>query len=190
MSKAIYIVEYSSIPAGIDMLDQMVKRASMTIIYAKPICIGKYLIVMGGEVEDLKEAQAAVAEAQEKKLIKQYLLTNAHGDILAYFNRSSQTKINVKNKTALGIMETRDASSGFHSLDAALKSGNIQLEEVWIGHFIGGKFCYMLSGLVEDINTALEAAVRSLDEKSLVDKRTIPAPDTKTLEHLIKSYGQ
>lgn len=188
MNKAIYIAEYSSIPVGIDAVDRMVKRASMTIIYAKPICIGKFLIVMGGEVDNLREAQAEVASAGEKRLIQQYLLTNAHEDILAYFKRSPQEKRSMQGKTALGILETRNASSGFQSLDAALKSGNVRLEEVWIGHFIGGKFCYILSGLVEDINTALEAAARGLPENSFIDKKVIASPDDKTLEYLIKSY--
>lgn len=190
MSKAIFIVEYSSIPAGIDSLDRMVKRAPMSIIYAKPVCIGKFLIVVGGEVENLREARDEVAKTGGKKLIRQHLLTNAHEDILKYFAPAQRGKTSMDGKTALGILETRDASSGFQSLDAGLKSGSVRLEEVWIGHFIGGKFCYILSGLVGDISTALEAAEAVLPEKTFLDKRIIPSPDEKALEYLIKSYKQ
>lgn len=186
MSEAIYIVEYASIPAGIDMLDQIVKRTSVFIIYAKSICIGKFLIVLGGDVDDVREAQAAVTAAEEKRLLQQYLLTNAHGQILSYFKRAPECKESTSGATAIGILETLDAANGFRSLDLALKGGNVRLERVWLGHFIGGKFCYILTGQVGDIKTALAAAENGLEEKRVVDSRIIPSPDRKVLEHLLR----
>lgn len=189
MREAIYIVEYTSIPVGIDMLDRMVKSASVSVIYARPICIGKFLIVLGGDVGDVRQAQKTVMDSDEKRLLKEHLLTNAHREILAYFKRSPSDRAPIQGKTAVGILETREIASGFQSLDAALKSGSVQLEQVWMGHFIGGKFCYLLSGSVEDIGTAIEAAGRGLGEKSLVESRIIPSPDSQTLEQLIKAYS-
>lgn len=188
MSNAIYIVEFGSIPVGIDMLDRMIKRASLTIAYAKPVCIGKYLIVLGGDVADVREAQAAVSEAGEKRLLKEHLLTNAHRDILAYFKRAPKTDESIEGASAVGILETVDAASGFKSLDAALKCSNVHLQQVWIGHYNGGKFSYVLTGNVEDVKMALSAGSQGLAERTLVDSRVIPSPDRKTLEHLIKVY--
>ena len=189
MREAIYTVEYTSIPVGIDMLDRMVKSASVSVIYAKPICIGKFLIVLGGDVGDVRQAQKTVLSAGEKRLLKEHLLTNAHREILAYFKRGPSDRVPIEGKTAVGILETREIASGFLSLDAALKSGSVQLEQVWMGHFIGGKFCYLLSGSVEDVGAAVEAADRTLGEKSPVESRIIPSPDSQTLEQLIKVYS-
>ncbi|MDR0926067.1 MAG: BMC domain-containing protein [Hungatella sp.] len=188
MGEAIYIIELSSVPVGIQILDQIVKRSQVLIIYAKPICIGKFLIVAGGNVEDVQEAQAAVVSVQEKKLLHHYLLTNAHNDILSYFNRLPAQRERKPGANAVGILETRDASSGFRSLNAALKNGEVRLEQVWLGQFMGGKFCYILTGQVEDITMALEAAKGEQEEKYLVDSRVIPAPDQKTLQYLLKRY--
>lgn len=187
MNEAIYIVEYNSIPIGIDVLDQMVKRASVTIIQARPICIGKYLIVLGGAVDDMREAQAAALSVGPDKLLSQYLLTNAHHDILAYFKRIPEDESSFSGAVAVGIFEVRNIANGFRSLDAALKSGNVQLGYVWNGHFIGGKFCFLLTGSVEDISMALKAAENNLDDRCLVDSRVIPSPDAKTLKHLFHS---
>lgn len=187
MSEAIYIVEYASIPVGVDLLDRMVKRSSVFIIHAKPVCIGKFLIVLGGDVDDVREAQAAAAAAGEKRLLQQYLLTHAHGQILAYFRRAPERKESRSEASAVGILETLDAVNGFRSLDSALKGGNVRLEQVWLGHFMGGKFCYLLTGQVEDIRTALAAAESGLEEKRVVDSRVIPSLDGKTLEYLLKA---
>ena len=189
MREAIYLVEYTRIPVGIDMLDRMVNSASVSIIYARPICIGKFLIVLGGDVGDVRQAQKTVADSAEKRLLKEHLLTNAHREILAYFRRGPSDHVTIQGKTAVGILETREIASGFQSLDAALKSGNVQLEQVWMGHFIGGKLCYLLSGTVEDISTAIEAAGGALPEKSLVESRIIPSPDAQTLAQLLKAYS-
>lgn len=187
MKEAIYIVEYSNIPLGVDMLDKMIKRTEVTVIKAQPICIGKFLIVLGGEVDAMEEAQGVVQEQGERRLISQYLLTNAHKGILAYFKRARLSAGYVPVSDAVGIFEVTNAADGFHSLDAALKSGNVELRKVWLGHFLGGKLCYLLAGSVEDVSMALQAAENHLEPKSLVERRVIPSPDPKTLEYLIRS---
>lgn len=188
MSEAVYLVEFGSIPAGIDMLDRMMDRCSALIIYAKPVCIGKFLIVLGGEVDDVREAQAVVLESGEKRVLQQYLLTSAHEEILAYFRRAPGANAST-GPVAIGMLETVDAVSGFRSLDAALKGGSVSLEQVWLGHFIGGKFCYILSGQVGDVQAALAAAEITLEPKRLVDSRVIPSPSEKTLAHLLKTQS-
>lgn len=187
--EAIYIVEYAGIPIGIDVLDRMVKRASADILYARPVCIGKFLIVMGGGVDDVREARQAAADTGAKAL-QERLLTGAHSEILTYFHRvRDNRKKSITDKTAVGILETRHAASGFYSLDAALKRGRVRLEQLWLGHCIGGKFCYILSGCVEDIHSALTAARESLDPAEIVSDRIIPALNEKAAAFLFRAYG-
>lgn len=185
MKEAIYVVEYTNIPTGIDALDQMIKRAEVTILHARPICIGKYLIVLGGSVDSVREAQRVVQTLCTDNLLSQYLLTNAHHEILSYFNQISVYKNEISMSEAVGIFEVKNSSNGFRCLDAALKSGNVKLGHIWLGHFLGGKFCYLLIGSVEDVKMALKAAECNLEEGCLVESKLIPSPDSKTLGHLI-----
>ncbi|MDR0670836.1 MAG: BMC domain-containing protein [Oscillospiraceae bacterium] len=187
MNQAIYIVEYSSIPIGIYVLDRMVKHAPADILYAKPVCIGKFLIVVGGGVDDVREAQRAAASAQNAKALQQYLLTNAHSEILAHFRRAPGQK-SAAGGPAVGILETRHAASGFYSLDAALKCGNVRLEHLWLGHFIGGKFCYVLRGQVADIHSAFVAAQKDLDPSEIVDSQILPAMDKAVMACLFSAH--
>lgn len=179
MEDAVYIVEYSSISHGIGMLDRMLKRSSLFVLFAGPICIGKYLIALGGDVADAKEAQDAGESAEPGELLSSYLLTSAHPTILSYF-RTNKRQAPPANE-AIGIFETKNAASGFISLDAALKSGRVWLMRLWIGRYIGGKFCYVLGGTVSDVREAVKAARAAILPREFVGDEVIASPDKATL---------
>ena len=58
MSEAVFLVEYNSVSYGVSVLDRIVKRSGVEVVYARPVCAGKYLIVVGGDVDDVSESQA------------------------------------------------------------------------------------------------------------------------------------
>ena len=180
MKDAVYVVEYRSISQGIGVLDNMIKRANMSLLYANPICIGKYLICLGGDVSAIEEAQSAAEEDSGGSPMASYLLTGAHPAILGYFY-NDLPKPEVLPE-ALGIFETRNASAGFASLDKALKSANVCVLRVWLGQQIGGKLCYVLGGSVSDIQAAIRAAQETIEDKEYVGSRVIPSPDATTMK--------
>ena len=90
---------------------------------------------------------------------------------------------------AVGLVETTNAAAGFHSLDAALKNGSVRLGKVWLGHFLAGKFCYVLAGQVGDVEAAVAAAKATVPDKNYVDSRVIPSPDGATLRLLLEQKG-
>lgn len=189
MGEAVLLAEYSSVSYGVSVLDRMVKRSAVEVVYARPVCAGKYLIVVGGDVEDVGEAQAEAESLGSERRISSYLLTNAHRDILGYFRRSSAQEASeretIEVSPALGLFETTNAATGFHSLDAALKNGSVGLGKVWLGHFLAGKFCYVLAGQVGDVGAAIAAARNATPDKNHVDNRVIPSPDKATLRLLL-----
>jgi len=81
MSDALYIVEYRGISRGVMVLDKMLKRSDIMALYAAPVCIGKYLIAVGGDGGDVIEARAE-AEMSDG-IIAGYLMTGAHSDVWA-----------------------------------------------------------------------------------------------------------
>lgn len=189
MGDAICIVEYSSVSYGIGVLDRMVKRSSVTPLYARPVCVGRYLIVLGGEVDSVKEAMAVVEETGSHRLLSKYLLTSAHQDILAYFHRPTLKLEEFSGARAVGLFETRSAAAGFQGLDRALKSGSVELIKLWMGHFLGGKSCFVLAGEVGDVEAAISAAHSSIQEAEVVDSQIIPSPDPLVLSLLSSHYG-
>lgn len=187
--EAIYLVEYSSISYGIAVLDRLIKRSAVEVVYARPVCIGKYLIVLGGDVDDVRESREEVKSLGSNRRISDYLLTSAHQEILAYFRRASKEAGGSHIQEAVGILETSNASSGFYSLDRALKNGSVRLARIWLGHYIGGKFCYILNGQVGDVQAAVDAGRASAGEAFLVDSQVIPYPDPATLKLLVDQFN-
>ena len=59
---ALALLEFSSIAAGIQAADAMVKRAQIDVIRAGTVQPGKYLVLIGGEVADVEESLAAGRE--------------------------------------------------------------------------------------------------------------------------------
>ena len=187
MSKAIYVVEYRKVSQGIGVLDRMFKQANLILLYASPICIGKYLICVGGDVADVYEAKAAAEQDEDGPPLAGHLLRRAHTNILAYF-KGKLPQLDLK-PDAIGIFETRNAASGFVSLDAALKQAQVDVAKLWLGQLLGGKFCYVLGGSTSDIETAMYAAKGAINESDLVGSRIVASPDADTLARFYKGGG-
>jgi microcompartment protein CcmL/EutN len=187
MGDSIYITEYHSISYGVAALDRMVKRAPLLILHAEPICAGKYLIVLGGDAADVKEARDE-AEAPGRRLpMSGYLLTGTHPAILEYFRsgaKRSAARAERERPDAIGIFETRTVASGMRSLDRAMKSAHVRLLRLWMGRFIGGKLCYILGGTVSDAAEALKAAEAAVPGKEQIGGELIPSPDAAALSRL------
>ena len=56
MPRSIGAMEFSSIGMGYLAEDEMLKAASVELLIARTICSGKYLVVVGGTVSDVKAA--------------------------------------------------------------------------------------------------------------------------------------
>lgn len=189
MKQAVYIVEFQSISHGIGVLDRMLKRAGLLLLHAGPICIGKYLICVGGDVADVREAQNAAHEPDDDGVpLADCLLTGVHPGILSYFALEAPKEEGELD--AIGILETRDASSGFLGLDTALKNASVRLLRVWLGQFLGGKYCFVIGGGTSEVQSALLAAQSSIPAGHGVGHRLIPAPDPHTVGLFVRGQGQ
>jgi microcompartment protein CcmL/EutN len=178
-AEAVYVVEYASISRGIGVLDAMCKRAALAVLHASPVCIGKFLICVGGEIAAVSEAKAAAepaaGTAKEDAPISSSLLTGTHPAILEYFRH--RVSAQSQNPAALGIFEARTAAKGFQSLDAALKAANAELLRVWLGTQLGGKLCWVLGGGVSEIQSGITAARAAITEREQAGSRVVIAPD-------------
>jgi microcompartment protein CcmL/EutN len=178
-AEAVYVVEYGSISRGIGALDAMCKRAGFAVLHASPICVGKFLICIGGEIAAIAEAKAAAepeaGTAKGEAPISSCLLTGTHPAILAYFRHGVPAQ--GQYPAALGIFEARTAAKGFQSLDAALKAANVGLLRVWLGTQLGGKLCWVLGGGVSEIQSGVAAARGAVSERDHAGSRVVIAPD-------------
>lgn len=176
MSKAIGMVEYKTVSAGITAADAMVKTAAVDIIEAQTVCPGKYIAVITGQ---LSAVEAAVACAETKygaHLINSFVLGNPHDSIFpAIYGAADVSKI-----SALGILETYDAVSIIVAADIAAKTAVVELIELRIARGMCGKSYMLLTGEVAAVEAAVDKAKKEIGADGMyLDSSVIPHPDEK-----------
>ena len=56
MAKAIGMIEFKTVSAGVTAADTMVKTAAVELIEAQVVCPGKYIAIISGELSAVKAA--------------------------------------------------------------------------------------------------------------------------------------
>ena len=67
--KSIGLVELSSVAAGFQVADTMLKAGNVRLILSRSICSGKYMVLIGGETAGVEAAVNAGQEAANGCLI-------------------------------------------------------------------------------------------------------------------------
>ena len=176
---SIGLVEVASIATGFLAQDAMLKAADVTLLLARTICSGKYLVAIGGDVAAVSASVDAGAAHCRGSLIEKRVITHVHPDVFPAIGLA--VELDPKRARALGVIETFSASSIVDVADAAAKSADVTLFRVHLAMAIGGKGFVLLTGDVASVEAAVAAgAAIASEEGILVGKALIPAP-TKEL---------
>lgn len=174
MSKAIGMVEYKTVSAGVIAADAMVKTADISIIEAQTVCPGKYIVIITG---DLSAVDAAVNRARaqhEEQLISSFILGNPHESIFPAIYGAAQ----IEEVSALGILETYDAATMIVAADEAAKTAVVDLIELRLARGMCGKSYMFLSGEIAAVEAAITRAKRTVAKEGMyLDSSVIAHPD-------------
>ncbi len=174
MSKAIGMVEYKTVSAGVVAADAMVKAADVEILQAKTVCPGKYIAVIAGDLSAVRAAVETAKTMHGKRFINSFVLGNPHESIFPAIRGASK----VEKIAALGIIETFDASSIIVAADEAAKTAVVDLLELRIANGMSGKSYLMLTGDVSAVEAAIERATMAVaDSGTYLDSSVIAHPD-------------
>lgn len=136
------------------MLDALVKRAQVTVLAHKELTPGKSLILFGGGEEECLEAHQAALQASGTSLIDDLLLPMAHAQIWSALNG----QVHARRGEAAAILEISSVASTLGALDAALKTTEVSLVKLRLAAGIGGRGLFVLTGVLDEVQAALEAA--------------------------------
>ena len=168
---ALSLVEFSSIAAGIQAADAMVKRAPIEVIQAGTVQPGKYLVLIGGLTADVEESLAAGRQVGGAAIVDIVYLPQAHPEVVAALHGGRVPK----PRDALGVVETNSVAAAIQAADAGIKAAAVRLVEVRLADGLGGKGIVLFSGLVADVEIAVERGVAALDRPDqLVREVVIP----------------
>ncbi len=166
---ALALLDFDSIAVGIEAADAMVKRAQIDTIRAGTVQPGRYLVLIGGTVADVAESLAAGREVGGSSVLDHVFLPQVHPEVVAAIGGGR-----VPERTdALGVVETRTVAAAIHAADAGIKGAQVRLVEVRLADGLGGKGIVLYSGLVADVETAVDIGVGVLERPELLVRRVV-----------------
>jgi microcompartment protein CcmL/EutN len=74
---------------------------------------------------------------------------------------------------ALGVVETTTVAAAIHAADAGIKGAEVRLVEVRLADGLGGKGIVLFSGLVADVEAAIEIGVGVLERPDLLVRQVV-----------------
>jgi microcompartment protein CcmL/EutN len=177
---ALGMLEFNSIPSGILAGDEMLKAADVHILSAQPVCAGKYIVMVGGEVAAVASAMAAGRTAGSDAVVDETLIPNVHPQVPAAILNC----VEVGDTDALGVIETFSAASSVLAADAAVKSSQIWLIEVRLARGLGGKAFITFTGEVSAVEHAVKSALGSRTDAMIASWAVIPSPHPDIMKSL------
>lgn len=156
LEPALALLEFDSIAIGIQAGDAMVKRAPVEHIRSGTVQPGHYLVLVAGDVAAVHEAVEAGIETGQAALRDQLFLPNVHPDVVNALTVGFRPGEAIE---ALGVVETHTVAAAIQAADAGLKGALVRLHQLRLADGLGGKGLAIFSGLVSDVEAAVEISV-------------------------------
>ena len=182
MSKAIGMIEFKTVSAGITAADAMVKTADVELLEAQTVCPGKYIALITGSLSAVNAAVEAAQKTRQEELIDSFVLGNPHESIFpAIYGTTQIEKVN-----AFGILETYDAVSIIEAADQAAKTAIVDVIELRIAKGMCGKSYMMITGEVSAVEASIQRAKELVAEKGMyLDSSVIAHPDRRMIDSIL-----
>jgi len=181
-ANAIGIVETSSIAKGFEIADTILKTARVELVVNRTICPGKYMVVVGGDVDAVQSSIDAGLRIGAHTVVDHLVIANVHPAVFPAISGVSH----LPELKALGVVEAFSIASIIEAADAAVKATPVQLITIHIAMAIGGKGFVSLTGDVASVQEAVEVAAAVIQRKGLlVEKVVIPRPRTEIIREFI-----
>lgn len=154
---AIALLEFSSISAGIVAGDAMVKTSPIDAIYAGTVQPGNYLVLVTGDTASVEIALTTGAGSAGEHLTDSVFLPDIHPDVTDAIVGGAKTAS--LSDEALGIVETSTVAAVIDAADAGVKAARVTVSAVRLADGLGGKGYVLFSGVIAEVEAAVEAAV-------------------------------
>jgi microcompartment protein CcmL/EutN len=179
---AIGLIELTSIAAGFNVADAMLKASSVELILSRSICSGKYIVLIGGDVAAVRASVETGKEIGRGMIVDSFIIPNVHRDVFPAISGTTQ----VQMLEALGIVEAFSVAALIEAADAAVKTAKVQLIEIRLAMALGGKAFVTMTGDVASVQSAVDSAAMVCSEKGLlVNKVVIPNPRKELLKESV-----
>ena len=181
MKTALGMIEFKTVASGITATDIMLKTADVEVVQANPVCPGKYLATIAGELSSVRAAIDAAEAYNPAMLVDKFVLGNPHESVQPAISGA----LEVENKAAIGILETFTAASAVVAADTAAKTALVELVEVRLAKGMCGKSYIILTGSVSSVTAAIEKAKAGVGGGMFLDCSVIAGPDERLWDSIL-----
>lgn len=170
---AIGVIELDSIAAGIVVGDAMVKASPIGSIYAGTVHPGKYVVLVSGDTASVDEAMRVGYEVGPPAIVDSVFLADVHPAVVGAIVVGEDAAW--ADDDAVGIVETSTIATVIDAADAGVKAAEVEVAAIRLADGLGGKGYVVFSGVVAEVEAAVEAAVaRAGPSGALLAHRIIP----------------
>lgn len=181
---AVAILEFESVSAGIVAGDAMVKAAPVGSIYAGTVHPGKYLVLVAGDTASVEIARDVGSGAGSPALVDSVFLPDVDRRVVDGLTRGGRASSLPGG--SIGIVETSTVASAVDAGDAGVKAARVELAAISIADGLGGKAYLVFSGVLAEVEAAVEAAVDRVEPHgALVRSDVIAQIHAEMAENLI-----
>jgi len=179
---ALGLVELNSVAIGILVADEMLKVAPVELVEATPVCSGKYVVIVKGDVASVDASVARGESIGAESVVDTLFLPNPHPGIFPALTGTSD----VGHIDSLGVIETFSVASTVVSADLAGKAAQVRLIEIRLAKGLGGKAFVTMTGAVSEVEASVDAGRAYANSKGLLVRSVvIPRPDESLFQKIL-----
>lgn len=166
-----------SIARGMNTTDQMLKAANVELLRAHVVCPGKYIILIAGNISDVRAAVDVGERVSPEVVVDHFILPNVHPSIFPALTATTQ----VENVKSIGVVETFTLAASIVAADIAVKAAPVELIEIRLPFAMGGKAFAIFTGEVSAVRSGVNSAVEALKNEGVLDSFTVISSPHKDL---------
>ena len=179
---ALGMVECNSVAAGIEAGDGMLKVSAVCLAVAQPVCPGKFILMVRGDVAAVKSSVETGVLIGGENLIDSLVIPNVHPQVFQAVAAAAE----IPELGAIGVLETFSLASSIYAADAMVKAADVRLVEIRLGRGLGGKSFTILTGDVSAVSEAVQVGKSAPQcQGMLARSAVIPAPHKAIWEALL-----
>ncbi len=176
------LIELTSIAAGFEVCDAMLKTAAVQLVLSRSICSGKYMVLVCGDVAAVRASVEAGSQVGRHSLIDSFVIPNVDESVVPAISGINKVEI----LEALGIIESFSVASLIEAADAAVKTAAVKLIEIRLAMALGGKAFVTMTGSVAAVRSAVDAGAAVVAAKGLLTNKVVIAqPRPELLREMI-----
>jgi len=173
MSIALGLLEFKTIPVAVQATDDMLKASEVELILATPICPGKYITIISGEVANVSTSVARGVTTGGIFLVDSHVIPNVSEAVMPAISGATM----IEEMESLGVIETIAAVGAVMAGDIVAKAGQVKLIEIRLARGLGGKGEVFFTGELGSVEAAAKAALDRLGQDGgIVSSAVIPRP--------------